>query len=431
MALAPTSSRRLEWLRHQRDKLADEVDAITGRAADEDRDLTDAEQTTCEARRSRLGPLEDEISVEVDLAERSAKYEELTGKVGPYERSEGPHGPPEGRGALIPYETPGEYLRDFLCRSSDPAARTRFEQLHRAAPHLTTAETPGLLPTEILGPVVGTLSTTRPAFDAATSRPLPAGGTTFERPVITQHTIAGPQATQKTALPSQLLRVDPLTVTKATYGGYVNLSFQSRDWTDPAILDLLVTDLAAAYMRQTDQAFVAYFVPTITATATVTDVTKAGDWLAAIFKASSLVYAASNSMPDTVWVSPDIWAYLGAMVDTTGRPLFPQINPMNAIGVASPTTFVSTVAGIRLVVDAFFPAKTVIVGNSAYVETYEQIGGQVSATEPSVLGVNIAYYGYAAWLTVVPGAFVKLTAPIPLTTNGGTTQNVPAKSTGK
>jgi hypothetical protein len=209
------------------------------------------------------------------------------------------------------------------------------------------------------------------------------------------------------------MKIDPLTVTKATYGGYVNLSFQNRDWTDPAILDLLVADLAAMYANQTDNAFCDYFEAAITQTTPVTDPTVAQDWLTALYTGASMVYAADNSYPDTLWVSPNVWAHLGAMVDGSGRPLFTSISPQNTVGDTSPTSFSSSVAGLRMVVDANFPTNTAILGDSRLVETYEQIGGQVSATEPSLLGVNIAYYGYVAWIVTKPTGFVQFAAVIP------------------
>jgi HK97 family phage major capsid protein len=426
----PTGSRRLEFLRTQRDATMAEVEAITNRATDEARDLTDAEQNTCESRRSRLEELDAEVVVECQLAERSAQYRDLTARVAPGSPSEGPVGVPESRERSVQYDTPGEYLRDFLTRSSDRDASARLDAYLRAAPHQLLADNPGIVPTPIVGPVVGPASMRRPAWDATTKRPLPGGGSTFERPVINQHTAVGPQAAEKTALPSQPMKIDPLTVTKATYGGYVNLSFQNRDWTDPAILDLLVADLAAMYANQTDNAFCDYFEATVTQTTPVTDPTLAQDWLTALYTGSGMVYAADNSYPDTLWVSPNVWAHLGAMVDLGGRPLFTSLSPQNTVGDTSPTSFSSTIAGLRMVVDANFPTNTAILGDSRLVETFEQIGGQVSATEPSILGVNIAYYGYVAWVVTKPTGFVQFAATIPAaagSSSSGTSTHKTAK----
>jgi hypothetical protein len=83
-----------------------------------------------------------------------------------------------------------------------------------------------------------------------------------------------------------------------------------------------------------------------------------------------------------------------------------------------------SVAGYRLVVDKNFPTATAIIGDSTYVETYETVGGQVSVTEPSILGTQLAFYGYMAWLVLEPTAFVQFTVPPPIggltAGNGGT-----------
>jgi hypothetical protein len=113
-------------------------------------------------------------------------------------------------------------------------------------------------------------------------------------------------------------------------------------------------------------------------------------------------------MPDTLWVSPDVWGGLGSLVDSTGRQLFPTVNPMNALGNIQPTSMQGTIAGFRLAVDKNLPATTAILGNSQFVEVYETVGGQVSAAEPSILGTTLAYYGYIAWLVLEPDAFVSI-----------------------
>jgi len=418
-----TGSKRLDWLRRQRDTAARDVVTITERAADEDRDLSDAEQHTCESRRSRIDSLDEDIKIEVDLATRSAQYANLVADVGtaPESHDRGPERVQRAATPDVVYPTPGAYLVDYCLRATDSGARGRFEAFLRAAPaHQTTTDNPGILPTPILEPVFIQYTSRRPAIEATTRRPMPASGKTFTRPKITQHTTVGPQAAEKTDLATQVMKIDPLTVTKSTYGGVVNLSWQDRDWTDPSIMDLLVTDMAGAYAQATDAAFCTYFDATITATTPVTDPTGGGDWLGAIFAGAASIFAATNALPDTLWVSPDVWGMLGSMVDSSGRPLFPTINPGNALGNIGPTSFSGSIAGIRLVVDKNFPANTAILGDSTFVETYETVGGQVSAVEPSVLGTQIAFYGYMAWAVLEPLAFVQFTYTPPVANGAGT-----------
>src|SRR5262245_28538296 len=272
-----SGSKRLDWLRRQRDQAASDVQVITDRAVDEDRDLTDSEQSTCESRRSRIASLDEDIQVEAELAERSATYEGLVSNIGPAQEPQ-TQALERSQPAELPiYKTPGDYLVDFCLRSESPEARARFERfMQRAVANQTTAQTPGLLPTPILEPVFILQASRRPALEAATQRPLPGPGKTFQRPKISQYTLAGPQTAEKTELPSRTLNIDPVTVTKTTYGGVVNLSWQDRDWTDPAIMNLLVSDLAASYMNATDDAFCTYFEGSVTQTETFATADGAG-----------------------------------------------------------------------------------------------------------------------------------------------------------
>jgi hypothetical protein len=407
-------SKRLDWLKRQMDQALADVQGITDRAADEERDLTDGEQRTCEARRSKMAELEQDLKIEAELAERSASYQGLVSHIGPPQDQplRGQLVERQAQPEAVTYDTPGAYLVDFLTRSNlnpepNPEAGRRFEAYLKRA-NQTTAQNPGLLPVPILGPVFTTQVNRRPAIEAATLRPLPSGGKTFQRPKIGQYTLAGPQSAEKSELPSQPMLINPLTVTKSTYGGYVNLSWQDRDWTDPAIMDLLVADLAASYAQATDAAFVTYFVGTVTQTEALATPDSAG-LMGAIYAATGTIYGNTNAMPDTLWVAPDVWGALGSMVDTTGRPMFPTVNPVNSLGSLAPTQVGGSVAGLKLVMDKNLASGTAIIGDSRFVEVYETVGGQVSAIEPSILGTTVAFYGYIAWLTLEPNAFVKIT----------------------
>lgn len=401
-------TRRLEWLRTQRESAFSEIERITNRATDEDRDLDDAEQSSCEARRSQVEHLDAQIEVEVQAVNRQARFRELTADVGAPTRELEVVQRAAPTDAAITYDTPGAYLADYMYKSRDSERARRFETYLRA--NQITTDNPGIIPKPVLGPVI-TQTYRRPSIDATTKRPMPGGGKTFSRPVIVQNTLVGPQGAEKTELPSQPLKINPIDVSKTTYGGWVNLSFQDRDWSDPAILDLLIADLAGQYAKQTNLAFATYFTGAISATQPVTDPTQGDDWLTAIYTAAATILNAVGEMPDTIWVSPDVWSMLGSMVDLSGRPLFPTVAPGNAIGQMGADSLTGSFAGIRLVVDGALAAKSAFVGVSSYVETYESVGGQVTATEPSVLGMAVAYYGYMAWLVLQASAFVKLVLP--------------------
>jgi hypothetical protein len=55
------------------------------------------------------------------------------------------------------------------------------------------------------------------------------------------------------------------------------------------------------------------------------------------------------------------------------------------------------------------PADTMIVMSTAAAEVYEDRIGALQVVEPSVLGIQVAYAGYFANLTLQPEGIVKVT----------------------
>ena len=314
------------------------------------------------------------------------------------------------------WRSAGDYIADFVfARGHDIGYGTERQaeqaqhRLERAVADQTTLENLGILPTPILGPVVTALYQARPFLQSITNRPMPGGGKTFSRPIVNQHTSVGIQATEKTQLASRNMQIDPLQVSKNTYGGALDISFQDRDWTDPAILQIVIDDLASQYALDTDAAGATAFATAVTKTVPLADATSPAEWLGAIYSAAAAVaQSVANRLPDTLWASTDVWRALGMLSDASGRPLFPVLGPMNADGQMNPAQWSANPFGLRLVVDGNLPAKTAIVGIASYAEYYEQIGGTVSVTEPSILGYTVAYYGYFASCVPFPDAFRKL-----------------------
>jgi len=411
----------IERLERQRDGALATIDGILERLNDEDREPTEVEQQTLTDARSTLERSQTQTTEWTEILESRAGGDELRNRVhGALARSGQAQSPGRvERDAAPPaatelWRSAGEYLADYVIARGHDIGYGSDREYDRARQRLdradqTTADNPGILPTPILGPVVTFVMRQRPFLQAITSRPMPGGGKTFSRPTVTQHTIAGPQSGEKVALPSQKMTITGLQVTKATYGGTLDISFQDRDWTDPAILQIVIDDLAGQYALQTDNAACAAFVTAVTGTVALADATVPAQWLGAIYSAAEAVAASSaNQLPDTLFVSPDVWRALGLLSDTQGRPLFPVLTPVNAYGQQDASTWAGNPFGLRLVVDGQFPAKTAVVGISSYSEFYEQVGGMVSVTEPSILGYQVAYYGYFAEATPAPSAFRKL-----------------------
>lgn len=299
----------------------------------------------------------------------------------------------------------GTYLSAAVRRDVDPHA---WENVTAALAEQKIADNGGLIPRPIVGPIVDTLLAQRPFVGAVGVRAMPGSSSVFDRPKVTQHTTVGAQGSELAELSSQKMLVTKLAVTKATYGGAIRLSVQDRDFTDPAILQLLVEDMVKGYAKETDNAAADAFVAAVTdeialaANATVDVVIKA------IYDAAAAINGDVNELPDTIFASPDQWARLGSLVDTSKRPVFPSLAPSNAAGTANAASFSSNPLGLDLVVDSNFASGTLIVGKRAYTECWEQPGGQLSVALPGNLGFDLSYYGYFASLTTEAKAFRKL-----------------------
>ncbi len=286
------------------------------------------------------------------------------------------------------------------------------EQVRAAAPEVGTTDTPGILPTPIVGPVYNNFVGRRPVIDAIGAKAMPGGGKIFIRPEVTTHTSMAVQSAEFDTLQAGTFVVSSNQVTKGTYGGYVQISEQDLDWTDPAVLSLVLDDMGRIYANTTDNVAADALLAGQTQSAELTDSTDPAEWVADIYAAASTILSNSNGGYAThLFLAPNMWAALGQLVDSSGRPLFPQVGPMNAFGAVSPVAGGGNAFGLTVVVDRNFAADTVIIGDPSGFEIFEQQKGAISVDVPSNLSRTIAWRGYFATLMIDPTKFVSLTAP--------------------
>ena len=282
--------------------------------------------------------------------------------------------------------------------------------LQAAAPDVTTADTEGILPLPIVSPVYNNFRGIRPVVDAVGVKAMPGGGKIFIRPEVTTHTSMAAQSAENAALQSGTFVVSSNQVTKGTYGGYVNISMQDLEWTDPAILSLVLDDMARIYANTTDNVAADALLAGQTQTAVLTDPTSPAEWVSDIYTAASTILTNSNgNLPTHLFLAPNMYAALGKLVDTAGRPLFPEIGPMNAFGTASAQSFQGRAFGLITVVDRNFATDTCIVGDPSGFEIFEQQKGALSLESPSTLSRTLSWHGYFATLMIDPTKFVSLT----------------------
>jgi HK97 family phage prohead protease/HK97 family phage major capsid protein len=304
--------------------------------------------------------------------------------------------------------TAAEYMVKFVAGGSEFA---EFNQrIVAAAPNVTTTDTPGILPVPIISPIYNSfVANYRPLITAMGVRQMPQSGKVFIRPKVTTHTTIGASNGELVALDQGTFVVDDIQITKALYGGFVKLSEESMDMTSPEVLGALIDDMARIYANATDIAACATFEAGVTQTQALADVTDPADWVSFIYGAAQQILTNSNgNLPNVMVVSPSYYASLGALVDTAGRPLFPNVGPQNAVGTgASASTFNGNAFGLSLVVDRNITTLPIYVGDSTGFECWEQQKGAISVElADGALGRVIKFRGYFSSVMIDATKFV-------------------------
>jgi HK97 family phage major capsid protein len=341
----------------------------------------------------RMAPLEEARRISGDSAERIAQLAKFMSKQ--------PDTPRE-----VEYRSAGEYVIDrWRAGLGQAEAANRLDIYHRAAAHQTTADNAGLIPSPIVAPVVSFVDSNRPLVAWLGPRQLP--GQNWSRPKVTQHTTVATQSAEKAELVSQKMLITKLTATAAVYGGYVNVSRQDIDFTQPGIMDILINDLAEVYAQVTEAATGSALVTAATAgvglpTGAITE----AQITASLWDAAQKIYTAVKGQGRVAAFMPP------ALLSSIG-PLFPPIpaSPSQSPGMQAAdfgSGLVGNIAGIPIYVSAGITALNILVLSSAAAEAYEDRIGSLQVVEPSVLGVQLAYAGYFTPMTIEATGLVKI-----------------------
>jgi HK97 family phage major capsid protein len=408
----------VDVLRQSIDQLHGRMNAIEAGAVADQRDtLNDVEQATWDELRAEAEAKTGRLELLVSRGELDAQAGELMarmrGGAPPSSDAEplGPSGP-------FPYRTPGEYVLGYMrMKHGDAAESARFT---RALADVTTAQTPGLVPPQVTGDIIGGWLAQRAAVDAMTKPALPPVGMKIQRPHISQHTDVS-KHTEKGPVASQAFTLDLAELDLASYAGGVDVAWELVERSSPGALDVIFQDLVRVYARKSDAGAWGGVAAAIAGNTVAWDGT-AGTLAKAMADAAVFVATTSEESvwPDTVWLGTAAYGALAALVDAAGRPLFPFLNAMNAYGTADAAGSISTVMGLRPVIDTQIPPTTFTVGNSEEVEFYETPGApvQLSVVDVGVAGYNVGVIGMFACAAVDPGAFVNV-GPITGATEAG------------
>lgn len=392
----------LDRLNQQFDEVRDGITALIDRAAGDNRDVTDDEQKQVDRDKARMAELQTAIEHYSGLEQQTAKVAALRAAAPPTITTRVTQ-EPEQYDLLREFPTVADYAvtvhRAMTMRDPDAIAA-----LDRATQHQKIADNPGIVPRPIVGPLLNLIDITRPFINSIGRKSLPAGK--FDRPVVNQHVDVQKQAAEKDLTASQKMTIGLLPVTAATYAGHLNISRQDIKWTSPGILQIVFDDFAAVYAIRTCADASAQFLTSVAGSQSVPIVAPpdAGKVTKALYGAAALSLTDGEELPDTMWVSPDVWGSLGGMVNgVAGGPSFPSLS------ITSPG---GNPLGLRLVVDAHFPAGTAVVGPARYLEWYEDVDGLMQVQEPDVLGQLVGFAGYGAFINVAPSNFMRVTGMV-------------------
>jgi HK97 family phage major capsid protein len=376
------------------------IDGLVEAAETERRDLSEQEMSLLTRTRERLGEIAGQLEPLRDAARIAAESRERTRAIASEVERIHTAAP-----SPIEYRSAGEFVLDYWRAGLGIAdASERLQMFYRVAAHQTTADNPGLLPEQVIGPVVQAIDAARPLVTAFGPRNLPSGQ--VSRPKVTQHSSVAKQTAEKTELVSQKMVIGKIPIVAETYGGYVNVSRQDIDWSQPQIMDVVIADLAAQYAIETEQAFGAALIAAATAGTALPATPTAANVAASLWAAAGAAYAATKGQGGLVLgVSPGNLGLVG--------PLFAPINPANAQSTGfSAGSFgqgvMGAISGIGVVMSAGLPDTHVLIASTAAAEVYEDRIGALQVVEPSVLGVQVAYAGYFASIEVEAGGIIKV-----------------------
>lgn len=398
----------LSKLNEERESKLKFIEDLSDTAAAENRDLSTNELELITRSKDRIS----EVDKQLVILTRESKLDDQA-----QERLSQLAGATIGGGeSNVQYRTAGEYLSDYLYSiigegDKKSHARDRLKKYERAAAHITTGQFTGLFPDQIVGPLISTINADRPLVSALGVTGVPSGPS-FRRPRLNDPNLdtgVAPQANQKDELVSQQFTITSDNVPLTTLGGYVNVARQVLDW-GIASMDVVVSQLAARYSLATERGAKTEMDKSTSKVVLAAGATSDAV-IEAIYEAAGIVFTQTGKLPTMLATGPLGWARLGSLTSAQGVPTFPFLNAVNAQGtIGGPTTFAGNPVGLQLVVTPSITDDSFWVLNSTGLEIYEQVVGQLSVVEPSVLGVQVAYAGYVGYYRPAPNGAVHIAA---------------------
>jgi hypothetical protein len=314
--------------------------------------------------------------------------------------------------------TPGEYMAAYAIGGDTFARVNEAIKANKTTSSFTAAnaqdvltDTPGLLPTPVLGGLFLSYNYMRPVVSAFGARALPNGnGFSFIRPTIQQHSSASVQSPDGSQLSSTPMILKANTVDRTTVGGSIFISAQVADFTSPAAQGLILQDLAGQYMKQTESlACAALEAQATTSGATwVVGANDTASLLSALYTAAYNISIDTNLFGTTLVVDPLTWKYLGSATNDVGSPVFPAVGApglvgQNTLGAGDAAKWSGmNPMGLDIVVSGNLSANTMLVAHAPAVEFYETVRGVQMLQNVNLLGYDYNFSGtFATFLQTI------------------------------
>jgi HK97 family phage prohead protease len=279
------------------------------------------------------------------------------------------------------------------------------------------ATNPAFSPTKYLAEFVTNTRFGTPAIDACSQGTLPTTGMTINVPSLVTSAGGGsgvaPEVTVEAeagAVANTGMETQYLSATVSKYAGMNTLSVELLERSDPNFYAELTKQLEYAYLKRLDQTVLAALIQ---ASANGTNTSADLDGIVAFSaEAARTIYTNTGYFAQNYIANPAQWGALISAQDTTKRPVFTALQPMNAAGQVSTGSIRGNVLGLDLYVDKNFTATTfdddsaVILAPEAFT-VYRSAQNFMSVNVVSNLQVQVAIYGYMATLAKMPNGIVK------------------------
>ena len=307
------------------------------------------------------------------------------------------------------FESFGHFVRAVALGQVETDERETFQ---RALADITSVQTPGLLREGWINDVIDLGRTLAPTVNNWRSRPLPSSDWTVSQPIVETRPTVAKQTAEKTDIESTAATIAVQQWTIDTFAGGNDISVQALTRGTPDLLD----ELMRLYRRELAHTVNAAAVAALNAAAavgvsgnTALAYTNAAGFDALVIEASATFLASMRRPADVMALSVELWQDLATAKDTTGRPLYPTISPMNASGTMTGNSIEGQIVAIPWYVEPDLGAgvKAVIGVSDAFLSQLGPVQ-TMSVDVPSKLGRDVAIYQEAAFGATDPAGLIQV-----------------------